>query len=162
MNAHTFKPDRTHLLALGMMTLIALLIISWAPLKLIWFLIIPALAAWWVLRSQTTVSEDGIAARYAFRGSRKVTWKDLQGVGFKGARAFAKTTKGQEFSLPGVTFNSLPRLAEASRGRIPDALTAGQEAADGKVVVIHRDGQQILLTHEEYEEYQRNHPGAAN
>ena len=53
-----------------------------------------------------------------------------------------------------MTFNSLPRLAEASRGRIPDALTAGKEAADEKVVVIHRDGQQVMMSKDEFDAYQ--------
>ncbi|WP_293770818.1 PH domain-containing protein [uncultured Corynebacterium sp.] len=160
MNAHTFTPDRTHLLAIGVMVLIALLGISWAPLKLGWILLAPAAMVYWVLRARTTVSEDGIDVRYAFRGGRHIDWDGFAGIGFKGAHAFAATTDGANITLPGVTFNSLPQLAEASRGRIPDALTAGQEAADEKVVVIHRDGHQVLLTKEEYEDYQRTHPSA--
>ena len=46
----------------------------------------------------------------------------------------------------------------ASRGRIPDALTQGREAADDKVVIVHRDGQQILLSKEEYAAYLEKHP----
>ena len=57
-----------------------------------------------------------------------------------------------------MTFNSLPRLSEASRGRIPDALTQGREAADDKVVIVHRDGQQVLLSKEEYADYLERHP----
>ena len=92
--------------------------------------------------------------RYGFRGSRSLTWDDVAGVGFQRARAFVNTRGEDKLTLPGVTFNSLPRLAEASRGRIPDALTAGKEAADEKVVVIHRDGQQVMMSKDEFDAYQ--------
>lgn len=155
-----FKPERTHLLALALMFAIIFIIVAWAPKYLFWLLLLPLIGAWWVLRAQTTVGEKGIAIRYAFRGDRQIAWEDLDGVGFQRARAFANTKSGDKYTLPGVTFNSLPDLAEASRGRVPDALTAGQEAADEKVVVIHRDGQQVMMSKEEYAEYQKTHPEA--
>ncbi|APT92723.1 hypothetical protein CPHO_07270 [Corynebacterium phocae] len=160
MNAHTFRPDRAHLLAIIIMTGLALMIIAWAPLKLGWILIFPALAVWWVTRAGTRVDDSGIEAVYAFRSNKKIAWEDFRGIGFKGAGAYAELANHTRVTLPGVTFNSLPQLAEASHGRIPDALTAGQEAADNKVVVIRRDGEQILLTKEEFAEYQRQHPEA--
>lgn len=156
-----FRPERTHLLAAVILTIFALIAVSWAPLKLGWVLIIPALFAWWVLRASTKVGQDGITATYAFRAPKHVTWDDFAGIGFKGAGAFARTNQGIELSLPGVTFNSLPRLSAASQGRIPDALTSARDAAEGKIRVIHRDGYQVLLTQEEYEEYQRTTPPAA-
>ena len=116
------------------------------------------LAIWWVLRARTTVDSKGIHITYGFRGPKHIEWKDFQGIGFQRSKAYARTTKGDNFNLPGVTFNSLPRLAAASNGRIPDALSAGRDAADDKVVIIHRDGQQILLTKEEYAEYLKKHP----
>ncbi|MDN6099419.1 MULTISPECIES: PH domain-containing protein [Corynebacterium] len=153
-----FKPARDHILAIALLTGIALLSISWAPQYLAWLLIIPALALWWVIKSRTRVSESGISVSYAFRANTSITWKDFAGIGFQRAHAFARTKDGRQFTLPGVTFNSLPRLAAASRGRIPDALTAGQEAADDKVVVIHRDGRQVLLNKDDYEQYRAEHP----
>ena len=149
-----FRPERTNLLAIVLLTAIAILIISWKPLVMGWLLIIPALAFWWVLRARTTVGEAGITIRYAFRGDARLSWDDFAGIGFKRAHAFAATHAGRKFNLPGVTFNSLPDLARASRGRIPDALSAGKKAADDKVVVIHRDGQQVLMSKEEYAAYQ--------
>ena len=154
-----FRPERTHFLAIGLMTLLALMVMSWAPLRLSWLLLAPALFAWWVLRARTTVTERGIDIAYAFRKGKQVNWEDFAGIGFRGAGAYARTNQGIELSLPGISFNSLPLLAEASRGRIPDALTAAQNAADGKVRVIHRDGHEVLLTQEEYEEYRRNNAG---
>ena len=53
-------------------------------------------------------------------------------------------------ALPAVTFNDLPALSEASRGRIPDALTAGREAADDMITIVRRDGSERLVTREEY------------
>ena len=161
IETEVFKPARDHILAIALLSAIVLLMVGWAPQYLVWLLIIPVLAVWWVLKARTRVSEEGIAITYAFRGNKSIAWKDLAGIGFRKAHAFARTQSGEEFKLPGVTFNSLPRLEGASRGRIPDALTAGQEAADDKVAIIHRDGQQILLTKEEYEEYLQKHPELA-
>ncbi|MDO5032841.1 PH domain-containing protein [Corynebacterium sp.] len=153
----TFRPTREHVLGIIILSLIALLSIGWAPKYLAWLFIIPVLGLWWVLRSKTRVDESGISITYAFRGSRFVPWEKCEGVGFQRATAFV-STGGQRLSMPGVTFNSLPKLSEASRGRIPDALSAGRAAADEKVVIIHRDGQQVLLTKEEYAEYLKQHP----
>ena len=147
-----FKPERVHLLALGILTVTTVLIVGWAPLALGWILIFPLLAFWWVLRAKVVVSEKGIDINYAFRGNKLISWDEFAGIGFKRARAFAATHDGKRHSLPSVTFNSLPRLSAASRGRIPDALTAGKEAAEDKIVLMHRDGQQVLISREEYEE----------
>lgn len=160
MNVHTFAPARDHILALALMSLIALIGIGWAPMKLGWLFIFPALGLWWVLRAKTVVAAEGIAIRYAFRKSVVIPWQEFAGLGFKGSRAFAQTTAGKRHSLPGVTFNSLPELADASAGRIPDALSAGKAAADAKVRIVHRDGQEVLLTQEEYAAYKAAHPQA--
>ncbi len=146
-----FQPDRTHILAALIMTGISLLVVGVAPLYLFWILAFPILFIVWVVRSRTIVDREGIHLHYAFRGNQHISWDNLSGIGFRGSRALATTGEGREFMMPGVTFNSLPRLSEASQGRIPDALTAGRKAADEKVVVIHRDGEQILITKEEYE-----------
>ena len=156
--AEVFKPTREHLLGIGLLAAIAFLSIGWAPKYLAWVLIFPALAIWWVLRARTVVSEKGIDITYGFRGPVHIGWDTFRGIGFQRSRAFARTAAGKTLNLPGVTFNSLPRLAQASRGRIPDALTAGRDAADDKVVIIHRDGQQVLLTKEEYADYLEAHP----
>ncbi|GAA1475368.1 PH domain-containing protein [Corynebacterium felinum] len=147
----TFAPDRTHLLAAAIMVGILLLVIGADPLKLFWLLIIPILFIVWVLRSRTTVDEHGITATYAFARPRTVKWEECQGVGFAGSKAVAHTLSGETFSLPGVSFNSLPQLEEASKGRIPDALTQARTAADDKVVIVHKDGRQVLMNKEDYE-----------
>ncbi|WKD59417.1 PH domain-containing protein [Corynebacterium caspium] len=148
--AITLRPDRAHLIVAVVMTAIMLIPIANAPLVLGWFLIIPLLFIWWITHSATVIDADTITARYAFRKPRTVAWEEISGVGFKGSTTFVRTNSGEEFNLPAVSFNSLPTLATASKGRIPDALTQGREAADEKVRVIHRDGRQILITPEDY------------
>ena len=128
--AEEFKPARDHILGIILLSAIALLSIGWAPKYLAWLLIVPVLCVWWVLKSRTRVSEKGIAINYAFKGSQNISWDNFAGIGFQRAKAFARTKSGKQFTLPGVTFNSLPRLSDASRGRIPDALTARRDAAD--------------------------------
>ena len=148
-NPQTFRPERTHLLAAGVLFLICLLVLGAKPLYLFWLPLLPLVFVVWVLRSSTTVDERGIHVRYAFAQGRSVSWEEFAGIGFEKARSYARTKDGEKVALPAVTFNSLPRLAEASSGRIPDALTAGRNAADDKVVVIHRDGRQVLKPREE-------------
>lgn len=114
-------------------------------------IVLPVVFAVWVLRTRTTVSKEGVTAQPAFRAATTRAWADIEGVGFRKSKAFMRTTAGEEITLPGVSFNSLPRLEEASQGRIPDALTQGQQAADDKVVIIHKDGRQVLVSKEEYE-----------
>ncbi|MEJ5928205.1 PH domain-containing protein [Corynebacterium sp. H128] len=150
-SATTFNADRTHLLGAGVMGLISLLVIGAKPLYLFWLLAIPLVFAYWVLKSKTTVDERGITAHYAFSKPKSVMWEEFSGIRFGGSKAYARTTSESEFSLPGVSFNSLPALSQASQGRIVDVLTAGREAADEKVVIFHRDGRQVIMSKEEAE-----------
>lgn len=153
-----FRPSREHVLAIALMTGIALIGIAWAPLILGWLLIIPAAYLVWVFGSATKVDGSGIAVKYPVRPNATIAWEDLSGIAFKGARALATTTSGKEYPMPGVTFNSIPELALASGGRIQDVITASAEAADGKYEVIDREGHKVLLSREEYDEYLRDHP----
>lgn len=145
-----FAPDRGNLFAAVLIIAVAMLVIPSAPLYLAWLLLIPILFIVWVLRARTVVDTEGVDIRYAFRGGKKVAWDEVAGVGFKGSRALLTTRDRTEHAMPGVTFNSLPTLAEASNGRIPDVITAAHEAADEKVTIVHRDGQQVLMSKEEY------------
>lgn len=164
-SATYFRPERTHVLATVLMAGIALIGISWAPLALGWLLIIPIIFVVWVFKAHTRVDSNGVSTSYLFRKNVSVPWKELEGVGFKGSRAFASTTNGDKVYLPGITFNSLPRLEAASGGMIPDVLTAGLASVDGKVSVISKDGRQVLMTQEEHAEYERaknaNSPGSS-
>ncbi|QYH19847.1 PH domain-containing protein [Corynebacterium aquatimens] len=153
-----FRPSKEHVIAIVLMTGIALIGIAWAPLVLGWLLIFPILALVWVYKATTTVGEDGVSMHYVFRKDASVTWEDLAGVSFRGSKALATTKNGTEYPMPGVTFNSLPELAEASRGRITDVITQAEEAADGKYEIIDKEGRGVLLSREEYDEYLQAHP----
>ncbi|MCX7541962.1 PH domain-containing protein [Corynebacterium sp. P5848] len=149
VTATVFQPDRTHLLGAGLMLLTSLLTVGAAPKLLFWILLLPLLYAYWVLKSRTTIDVDGITATYAFSANRRVSWEDFAGIRFGSGSSHARSHDGQEFALPGVSFNSVPDLAAASGGRIPDVIAAGRVAADDKVVVMRRDGRQIVKTREE-------------
>lgn len=151
-----FQPERTHLLGAVMMFGICALMLGSLPSWLWPLIILPVVFGVWVVRTRTTVSEEGITAQPAFRAATTRTWGDIEGIGFRQSRAFMRTTAGEEITLPGVSFNSLPQLEEASHGRIPDALTQGRDAADDKVVIVHKDGRQVLVSKDEYEASQEN------
>ncbi|AWB82061.1 hypothetical protein C3B44_06595 [Corynebacterium yudongzhengii] len=161
-----FRPDRGNVLAGIFIAAIFFIIVGWAPQYLFWILLFPLVFIFWVLRSATIVDDNGITIRYAFKGNKQFAWEEINGVGFKGSRSLVQTTAGEEHPLPGVTFNSLPKLAEASRGRIPDAITAAQEDADGKMEVVDRDGHRVLMTQEEYQAHlqqqKRDNPGTSH
>ncbi|MCK7637868.1 PH domain-containing protein [Corynebacterium sp. P7202] len=144
-----FRPDRTHLLGAGLMLLTSLLTVGAAPQWLFWILALPFLYAYWTLRSRTTVNGDGITATYAFSRARSVDWADFSGIRFGTGSSHARSHDGREFALPGISFNSVPDLAAASGGRIPDVIAAGRAAADDKVVVMRRDGHQVVKSREE-------------
>lgn len=149
-----FRPERTHILAAAVIAMISLVGIGHAPLLLSWFLLIPILFVYWVLKAETRVSDAGVEIRYAFRGNRSFSWDQIKGVGFKRSRALLRDADGQDHALPGISFNSLPQLQAASAGRIPDALTAARAAAEDKVAIFNRDGEQVLISQEEYAERQ--------
>ncbi|AZA11283.1 PH domain-containing protein [Corynebacterium gerontici] len=156
-----FKPDRTHLLAAGIMICILLIGISAKPLLLGWVMIFPVLFIIWVFKAKTVVSERGITAHYLFKGKQSATWEEIQGIGFQGSKTVLQRNEGDPFVLPAVSFTSLPKLEAASRGRISDVLSAGRKAADEKVTVVHKDGRQVLMTKEEYAHYEATKQGAA-
>ncbi|GAB3076138.1 PH domain-containing protein [Corynebacterium aquatimens] len=149
----TFAPDRTHLVAVFFMVGMALIGISWAPLYLGWILIFPVLFIIWVFTAKTHVSDAGVDITYLFKKNVHIDWDDFEGVSFSRASANATTTTGAQYPMPGVTFNSLPELSEASNGRITDVITGAAEAADGMIEVIDHNGDGVLMTKEEYERH---------
>jgi hypothetical protein len=84
-------------------------------------LLLPLLAAAWVLRVGVDIDDDGITARQII-GARTVPWHELAGirVGERGG-LWLVTTGGTEMALPVLRARDLPRLAELSGGRIPTA-----------------------------------------
>ncbi|MGO3458170.1 PH domain-containing protein, partial [Corynebacterium casei] len=79
-----FVPERTHVFALAMMAMVCIIMAGWNPLLSGWTTLIPLIWIYWVLRAKTTVGNEGIAIRYAFRGAKSISWDEFEGVGFKG------------------------------------------------------------------------------
>lgn len=142
---HLFRVDRMNLISAIVMAMMLTLTVGHKPLLLGWFYLIPIGLIVWVLRSSTRVDDDGLHARYVFKKPVDLPWDQVEGIGF--GRSFAKvtTTNGSQHSLPGVSFNDVSRLAEASRGRIPDVIAQAEQASHDKVTIIHRDGRQVLV-----------------
>ncbi|MEI4273792.1 PH domain-containing protein [Klenkia sp. LSe6-5] len=83
-------------------------------------LLLPALAAAWVLRVGVDLGPGGIVPRTLLAG-RTVPWEEVAGLRV-GARQelYLVSTAGTETRLPVVRARDLPRLAALSGGRIPD------------------------------------------
>ena len=85
------------------------------------FLMVPALAAAYVLRTGVDVGDGGVTVR-SLAGSRAVPWDDVAGirVGERGD-LWLVTVRGTELRLPVLRARDLPWLATVSGGRIPAA-----------------------------------------
>ncbi|MDX2355690.1 PH domain-containing protein [Dietzia sp. PP-33] len=96
------------------------------PVALGWLVLLPAGFAWWVARTRTRVDEDGVHLS-SWRSRSSVPWDRVKGVMFP-KNGFARLVTTSEDSLPmgGVSFHDLPRLSEASRGRIRDPYSAAR------------------------------------
>ncbi|MEJ4112246.1 PH domain-containing protein [Corynebacterium kroppenstedtii] len=171
----TFHPDRMNLLGAGVMFLICLMFVGYHPAYLFWVLIVPIMFAAWILRARTALSPHGITAHYLFRRSRTIRWDELSGIQFsRSGRAYAARTtsptratltdantasknakrnrpsqKRDTIALPGVTFNHLPKLSQASGGRIPDPVTPGKKHDEDELHTVNRDGYAVITTQEE-------------
>jgi len=105
--------------AVGFLTLGLLVpVLTWpltAPL-----LAIPVVISAAVVWLRTSADAQTVTAR-SLLGSRTVPWHDIDGLRFhKGSWARAQLKSGGEMRLPAVTFATLPVLAEASGGRVPN------------------------------------------
>ncbi|WP_158506379.1 PH domain-containing protein [Tomitella biformata] len=98
--------------------------LAW-PLYCGWMLVIPLLLIWWVARVRTTVTVDEIRVRTA-TGSATISWSQIKGLYFPTPRLFgiswARAVLADEsrVALPAVTWQQIPELSRASRGRFPD------------------------------------------
>lgn len=83
-------------------------------------LIIPLVLSALIIRLQTVADRHGVTAR-SLLNSRTVRWDEIDGLHFRrGAWARAQLTSGKQLRLPAVTFATLPALAEASAGKVPN------------------------------------------
>jgi hypothetical protein len=105
--------------AVGFLVLGILSLVTASP----WFalvMIIPAVLSAYIVRLRTVARLDTVTAR-SLLGSETVRWEDIDGLAFtKGSWARATLTDGRELTLPAVTFSTLPKLTEASAGRVPN------------------------------------------
>ena len=87
----------------------------WTPV----LLLLPALAAAWVLRVGVDVTDEGVTAR-SLAGQRQVRWPELAGirVGERGD-LWVVTTSATQVRLPVLRPRDLPRISAISGGRIP-------------------------------------------
>ena len=83
-------------------------------------LVIPVILSAMIMRLRTVADAQTVTAR-TLLGSRSVDWADVQGLRFvRSSWARAQLRNGEELRLPAVTFSTLPQLAEASQGRVPN------------------------------------------
>ena len=133
-----FRMSRTALLPVGLLLLCVIPAAAASPWALL-LLLLPALAAAWVLRTGLDVAGDtaggtagddrpaggggggrgGVTVR-SLVGRRHVPWPEVAGlrVGARG-ELWLVTTGGTEVRLPVVRLRDLDRLSAASGGRIP-------------------------------------------
>jgi hypothetical protein len=87
---------------------------TWGPLALL----VPLVAAAWVLRVGVDIDDEAITAR-SLVGSRRVPWTELAGIRVGDRSAlWLVTSGGTEVKLPVLRARDLPRVAALSGGRI--------------------------------------------
>ncbi|MDO5501334.1 MAG: PH domain-containing protein, partial [Propionibacteriaceae bacterium] len=87
---------------------------------------------WWIARTRTYVGEEGIDIT-TWRSRRMVPWDQVTGLHFpKSGFAQVVTTDDEYVRLSAVGFQDLPRLSEASNGRIRDPFAAGATSTRGE------------------------------
>ncbi|HHX85778.1 MAG TPA: PH domain-containing protein [Actinomycetales bacterium] len=119
-----FRVNPMSYLVVGILVLAILWPVAAYPVALGWLVLVPLGFGWWVARTRTRVDDEGVHLS-TWRSSRSVPWDDVKGVMFPKS-GFARLVTTGEDSLPmgGVSFHDLPRLSEASRGRIRDPYQA--------------------------------------
>lgn len=89
-------------------------------------LAIPVAISVAIVRLRTTADTDAVTAR-GLLTSRTLPWDEVEGLKFnRGGWAQACGSGGKEMTLPAVTFSTLPRLAAASGGKVPNPYTRPQ------------------------------------
>ncbi|MGH3970398.1 MAG: PH domain-containing protein, partial [Mycobacterium sp.] len=83
-------------------------------------LVIPVVLSALIIRLRTEADRDGMTVR-TLLAKRTVRWDEIDGLRFsRGSWARARLSSGADLRLPAVTFATLPLLAEASGGRVPN------------------------------------------
>jgi hypothetical protein len=102
-------------LALGLLVMITVFP-TWGAV----FMVLPILASAAIVRLRTVADRSTVTAR-TLLSSRTVSWDEVDGLRFdRTSWARAQLRNGSLLLLPAVTFVTLPLLAEASGGRVPN------------------------------------------
>jgi hypothetical protein len=110
--------SRTALLPVVLLLVCVIPFAAASPWTLV-ILVLPLLAAAYVVRVGVDVADEGITVRGVL-GARTVPWSQLAGIRVGERRKlFLVTTGGTEIAMPVLRVGDLPRLAELSGGRIP-------------------------------------------
>ncbi|NYJ04363.1 PH domain-containing protein [Petropleomorpha daqingensis] len=110
--------SRTALLPVVLLLVCVIPFAAASPWTLV-ILVLPLLAAAYVLRAGVDVTDEGITVRQVL-ASRTVPWDELAGIRIGDRRRlWLVTTAGTEIAVPVLRVGDLPRLAELSGGRIP-------------------------------------------
>jgi hypothetical protein len=112
------RMSRTALLPVVLLVLCTVPIAAAAPPWTAIALLVPLLAAAWVVRVGVDVGEDGLTVR-SLAGQRRVGWGELAGIRVADrGELWLVTTGGTEVRLPVLRARDLPRLAALSDDRI--------------------------------------------
>lgn len=102
-------------LALGLLVMITVFP-TWGAV----FMVLPIVASVAIVRLRTVADRNTLTAR-TLVSSRTVGWDEVDGLRFdRTSWARARLRDGSDMLLPAVTFATLPQLAEASGGRVPN------------------------------------------
>ncbi|TFV55476.1 PH domain-containing protein [Geodermatophilus sp. DF01-2] len=118
MGTARLRMTRVALLPAAFLLVCVLPLATAAPWTLV-FLLLPVLAAAWVLRVGVDVDDRGLIVR-SLAAARRVPWSEVAGIRVaESGQLWLVTTHGTELRLPVLRGRDLPRLAEVSGGRIP-------------------------------------------
>ncbi len=105
----------TAFLALSVLVLVP----AWGNASLV-LLMLPALGSVAIQRLRTLAGPETVTAR-GLLSSTTMHWGDIDGLRFtRGGWARAQRRAGGDVVLPAVTFATLPTLAAASAGKVPN------------------------------------------
>ena len=118
METASFRMNRVALLPVLLLT-VCVVPLAFAVTWTLVLLLVPVLAATWVLRVGVDVGDDGVTVR-APAAARHVPWGEVAGIRVaERGDLWLVTTRGTEVRLPVLRARDLSRLADVSGGRIP-------------------------------------------
>ena len=115
--------------AVPMMFVVTVLLAGASLPWLGWTMILPVLLGLWIWRLRTVVTDDGLEAVGTI-STRDIAWAEIKGLQFpRWGAVRAVLINDTKVRLPAISFQDLPRLSAASRGRIPDPFEAAEASS---------------------------------